>query len=42
MVNLRAFHSDEDELKGVTAKQVHIMMKTWHAEHEDLVKFLNC
>lgn len=40
VVNLRAFHSDKDELKGVTAKQVHIKMKTWHAEHEDLVKFL--
>ncbi len=40
VVNLRAFHSDKDELKGVTATQVHIKMKTWHAEHEDLVKFL--
>ena len=40
VVNLRAFHSDEDELEGVTAKQVHIKMKTWHAEHENMVKFL--
>ena len=40
VVDLRAFHSDEDELKGRELKAVKIPMKTWHAEREDLVKFL--
>ena len=43
VVNLRAFHSDADEIKesGVAGLEaVHIYFKTWHAEDEDVIKFL--
>jgi len=43
VVNLRAFHSDADEIResGVEGFQtVRISFKTWHAEDEDVVKFL--
>ena len=37
VVNLRAFHSDELD-PGLA--YVHINMKTWHPEREDVVRFL--
>jgi len=43
VVNLRAFHSDADEIEesGVEGfETVRISFKTWHAEDEDVVKFL--
>jgi protein tyrosine/serine phosphatase len=43
VINLRAFHSDADEIKdsGVEGfKTVHISFKTWHAEDQDVVRFL--
>jgi len=40
VVNLRAFHSDRDEIGKTGLKYEHIFMKTWHPEHEDVVRFL--
>ena len=40
VVSLRAFNSDEDELKGLSMRNHRIRMKTWHPEYEDVVKFL--
>lgn len=40
VVNLRAFHSDRDELAGTNLHGEHIKMTTWHPEVEDAVKFL--
>jgi tetratricopeptide (TPR) repeat protein len=40
VVNLRSFHSDSDELKDANLSYEHIYMKAWHAEDEDIVKFL--
>ena len=40
IVNLRAFHSDRDELAGTNLHGEHIKMKTWHPEVEDVVRFL--
>lgn len=40
VVNLRAFHSDGDEVKGAGLATEHIYMKAWHAEREDIVRFL--
>lgn len=39
-VNLRAFHSDKDEIKGLDFAYENIDIKTWHAEDEDIVRFL--
>jgi protein tyrosine phosphatase (PTP) superfamily phosphohydrolase (DUF442 family) len=39
VVNLRAFHSDRDELDPSLGYE-HIDMKTWHPEREDAVRFL--
>jgi protein tyrosine phosphatase (PTP) superfamily phosphohydrolase (DUF442 family) len=39
VVNLRAFHSDRDELDPALGYE-HIDMKTWHPEREDAVRFL--
>jgi protein tyrosine/serine phosphatase len=38
--NLRSFHSDSDELKGLDFKPARLHMKPWHAEEEDVVSFL--
>ncbi|HOX07168.1 MAG TPA: tyrosine-protein phosphatase [Planctomycetota bacterium] len=43
VVNLRGLHSDKDEIKeskveGLAAE--HIRFQTWHAEDEDVIKFL--
>jgi protein tyrosine phosphatase (PTP) superfamily phosphohydrolase (DUF442 family) len=40
VVNLRSFHSDEDILKGTGLAYEPIPMKAWHAEDEDIVRFL--
>jgi protein tyrosine/serine phosphatase len=40
VVNLRTFHSDRDELAGTGLRYEHIHMKAWHAEEEDVVRFL--
>ncbi len=40
VINLRAFHSDQDEIGDTGLAYVHIPMKAWHAEEEDVVKFL--
>ena len=40
VVNLRATHSDRDELEGTGLKSAHIPMTTFHPEDEDLVRFL--
>ncbi len=40
VINLRAFHSDSDELKGTTLLNSELSIKTWHIEDEDVVKVL--
>ncbi len=40
IVNLRSFHSDRDEIGDTGLAYEHIHMKAWHAEEEDVVKFL--
>ncbi len=40
VINLRGFHGDTGELKGTTLRGERIRFNTWHAEDEDLVKFL--
>jgi len=40
IVNLRSFHSDRDEIGDAPLGYEHIYMKTWHPEHEDVVRFL--
>jgi len=40
VINLRAFHSDRDELKGTGLNYVHIYCKAWHPEEEDVLAFL--
>lgn len=40
VINLRSFHSDQDEMAGTSMTGEHIRMKAWHPEEEDVVKFL--
>jgi len=40
VVNLRAFHSDTDKVAGTGLKSVRFEAKPWHAEEEDVVRFL--
>ena len=40
IVSLRAFHSDDDEIKATKLKVERIYFNTWHAEDEDVVRFL--
>jgi protein tyrosine phosphatase (PTP) superfamily phosphohydrolase (DUF442 family) len=40
VVNLRSFHSDSDEIGGTPLGYEHIWVKAWHAEDEDIIKFL--
>ncbi|MGW8248522.1 MAG: dual specificity protein phosphatase family protein [Acidiferrobacterales bacterium] len=40
IINLRAFHSDRDEIGKTGLQYEHIFMKTWHPEKEDVVRFL--
>lgn len=40
VINLRAFHSDKDEVTGTGLKSVRFEVKPWHAEEDDVVEFL--
>ena len=40
VINLRAFHSDKDEVAGTGLKGVRFEAEPWHAEDEDVVRFL--
>ena len=40
VVNLRSFHSDRDEVANTGLVNEHIYMKAWHAENEDVIRFL--
>ena len=40
VVNLRSFHSDRDEIGETALGYEHIYMKAWHAEDEEIVRFL--
>ena len=40
VVNLRNFHSDDDEARGLGLKLQRLHMKPWHSEEEDVVAFL--
>ena len=40
VVNLRSFNSDRDEIGDLPLAYEHIKMKAWHAEDEDIVRFL--
>lgn len=40
VVNLRAFHSDRNEIGNTGLGYERIYMKTWHPEREDVVRFL--
>lgn len=40
IVNLRGFHSDRDKIGLTGLAYEHIYMKTWHAEEEDAIRFL--
>jgi protein tyrosine/serine phosphatase len=40
VVSLRAFHSDKEEVESTKLRTRRIYFKTWHAEDEDVVRFL--
>lgn len=40
IINLRAFHSDSDEIKGTGLLNDELSVKTWHIEDEDVVRVL--
>ena len=40
VINLRAFHSDRDELKDANISSEHVFVKPWHPEDEDVTQFL--
>ncbi len=40
VINLRAFHSDRDEIGDTELDYVHIRMTAWHPEEEDIIRFL--
>jgi len=40
IVNLRAFHSDRDALRGTGLQYVHIRCQAWHPESEDVAQFI--
>ena len=40
VINLRAFHSDKDEVAGAGLKSVRFETEPWHGEEEDVVRFL--
>ncbi len=40
VVNLRTFHSDEAKLAGTGLKRERIKMEPWHANDEDVVRFM--
>ncbi len=40
VINLRAFHSDADEVRGTGLLNEELSVKTWHIEDEDVVRVL--
>lgn len=40
VVNLRAVHSDRDEIGALPLAYEHISAKAWHGEDEDVIRFL--
>jgi protein tyrosine/serine phosphatase len=40
LINLRSFHSDNDEIGSTELTYEHIAMKAWHPEREDVIRFL--
>jgi protein tyrosine/serine phosphatase len=40
IINLRAFHSDRDNLNGTSLLNEELSVKTWHIEDEDIIKVL--
>ncbi|HUL32181.1 MAG TPA: tyrosine-protein phosphatase, partial [Thermodesulfobacteriota bacterium] len=40
IINLRSFHSDKAEVMKLGISYEQIYMKAWHAEREDVVRFL--
>lgn len=40
VINLRSFHSDQDEVAGTGLKRIRFETKPWHAEEEDVIGFL--
>jgi len=40
IVNLRSFHSDQDEIQDIGLDYEHIYMKTWHPEDKEVLRFL--
>ena len=40
VINLRAFHSDSDEINGTTLLNDALSVKTWHIEDEDVIRVL--
>ena len=40
VISLRAFHDDQDEVESTQLKTERIRFNTWHAEDEDVVRFL--
>lgn len=40
VINLRAFNDDEDEVAGTALRRADVSFKTWHAEDEDVARFL--
>jgi len=40
VVNLRSFHSDQDEIGNTGLGYEHIYMKAWHPEKKEVVRFL--
>ena len=40
VINLRAFHSDSDEISGTTLLNDALSVKTWHIEDEDVIRVL--
>ena len=40
VINLRAWHSDEDKVAGTGLKSVRFETEPWHADEEEVVRFL--
>ena len=40
VLNLRSFHSDQDEMEGTSMHYEHLTMKAWHPEDKEIVHFL--
>ncbi|MFO1370921.1 MAG: tyrosine-protein phosphatase [Candidatus Competibacteraceae bacterium] len=41
VINLRAFHSDANEIKGTGLLNKELSVKTWRIEDEDIINLLN-